>query len=132
MKERVLSLALCGLCLLSGCQAGEAVQEEIWELEEEDAAVFADGQAADRWRGYQDGWREPWVLYQLADGTVLLQEDDIAGPEGSAAYAPAAPAGEYDDVPKTGESFLPYLLLLTAGVCFGSAYLLSRREKSMI
>ena len=29
MKERVLSLALCGLCLLSGCQAGEAVQEEI-------------------------------------------------------------------------------------------------------
>ena len=87
MKERVLSLALCGLCLLSGCQAGEAVQEEIWELEEENAAVFADGQAADRWRGYQDGVREPWVLYQLADGTVLLVEDDIAGPEGSAAYA---------------------------------------------
>lgn len=87
MKERVLSLALCGLCLLNGCQAGEAVQEEIWELEEENAAVFADGQAADRWRGYQDGVREPWVVYQLADGTVLLEEDDIAGPEGSAAYA---------------------------------------------
>lgn len=88
MKERVLSLALCGLCLLSGCQAGEAVQEEIWELEEENAAVFADGQAADRWRGYQDGVREPWVLYQLADGTVLLVEDDIAGPRAARPMRP--------------------------------------------
>lgn len=86
MKERVLSLALCGLLLLTGCQ-NETVQEEIWELEAEDAAVFADGEAADRWRGYQNGLREPWVLYELSDGTVLLQENDIGGPEGSAAYA---------------------------------------------
>ena len=86
MKERVLSLALCGLLLLTGCQ-NETVQEEIWELEAEDAAVFADGEAADRWRGYQNGLREPWVLYELSDGTVLLQENDTGGPEGSAAYA---------------------------------------------
>lgn len=86
MKQRVLSLALCGLLLLTGCQ-NQTVQEEIWELEAEDAAVFADGEAANRWRGYQDGLREPWVLYELSDGTVLLQENDIGGPEGSAAYA---------------------------------------------
>ena len=61
---------------------------------------------------------------QTASGTQPAAETTVT--------APAAPAGEYDDVPKTGESFLPYLLLLTAGVCFGSAYLLSRREKSMI
>ena len=76
---------LCGLLLLTGCQ-NETVQEEIWELEAEDAAVFADGEAADRWRGYQNGLREPWVLYELSDGTVLLQENDTGGPEGSAAY----------------------------------------------
>lgn len=86
MKQRILSLALCGLFLLTGCQ-NETVQEEIWELEETDAAVFADGEAADRWRGYQDGLREPWVLYELSDGTVLLREDDLAGPEGSSAFA---------------------------------------------
>ena len=86
MKQGLLSLALCGLFLLTACQS-EAVQEEIWELEAEDVMVFADGQTVDRWRGYQDGLREPWALYELADGTVLLREDDVSGPEGSAAYA---------------------------------------------
>ncbi len=41
----------------------------------------------------------------------------------------AASDSEYDDVPKTGESFLPYLLLMAAGICFGSAYLLHRKER---
>ena len=86
IKQRALSLALCALALLTGCQS-DAVQEEIWELEEKSVAAFPDGETADRWRGYQDGLREPWVLYELSDGTVLLTEDDPAGPEGDAAYA---------------------------------------------
>lgn len=86
MKKRLMSLALCGLFLLAGCQ-NQAVQEEIWELEQDDVIVFADGEAADRWRGYQNGLREPWALYELSDGTVLLQENDLSGPEGSAAFA---------------------------------------------
>ena len=86
MKQRVLSLALCGLALLSGCSQ-DTVQEEIWELEAEDVAAFPDGENADRWRGYKDGLREPWAVYELSDGTVLLLEDDPAGPEGDAAYA---------------------------------------------
>ena len=86
MNHRVLSLALCGLALLAGCQA-PAVQEEIWELEEKAVAAFPDGETADRWRGYQDGLREPWAVYELSDGTVLLLEDDPAGPVGSALYA---------------------------------------------
>ena len=86
MKKRWMSLALCGLFLLAGCQ-NQAVQEEIWELEQDDVIVFADGEAADRWRGYQNGLREPWALYELSDGTVLLQENDLSGPEGSAAFA---------------------------------------------
>lgn len=44
------------------------------------------------------------------------------------ASAPAA-GSEYDDVPKTGESFpLPYLLFLTAGVCFVGGHLLKGKE----
>lgn len=45
--------------------------------------------------------------------------------------APAAPAAgnEYDDVPKTGEPYpLPCLLIVAAGICFGSAYLLRRKK----
>ncbi len=84
IKQRALSLARCALALLTGCQS-DAVQEEIWELEEKSVAAFPDGETADRWRGYQDGLREPWVLYELSDGTVLLTEDDPAGPEGDAA-----------------------------------------------
>ena len=36
MKKRLMSLALCGLFLLAGCQS-QAVQEEIWELEQDPA-----------------------------------------------------------------------------------------------
>ncbi|MBO5282978.1 MAG: hypothetical protein J6B43_07640 [Lachnospiraceae bacterium] len=49
----------------------------------------------------------------------------------TSAAAPAASGSEYDDVPKTGESFLPYLLLMAAGVCFGSAYLLQRKGATL-
>lgn len=45
--------------------------------------------------------------------------------------APAVPAvgGEYDDVPKTGDSMaLPYILIMAAGVCFGGVYLLRNRK----
>lgn len=56
------------------------------------------------------------------------------------ALLPAAPvvpvvpvvpaAGEYDDVPKTGEPLaLPALLLLSAGLCFGGAYLIKRKSE---
>lgn len=47
-----------------------------------------------------------------------------------APIAPMAPAaGEYDDVPKTGEPLaLPALLLMGAGLCFGGAYLAKRKS----
>ena len=48
-----------------------------------------------------------------------------------APVAPAVPAvgGEYDDVPKTGDSMaLPYILIMAAGVCFGGVYLLRNRK----
>lgn len=86
MKQRMVSLALCGLVLLTGCQSS-TVQEEIWELEQEDVVSFSDGEAVDRWRGYQNGLRESWVLYELSDGTTILTEDDAAGPEGDAGYS---------------------------------------------
>lgn len=86
MKQRMVSLALCGLVLLAGCQRS-AVQEEIWELEQEDVVTFADGETADRWRGYQNGLRETWSVYELSDGTTILLEDDLAGPENDAGYS---------------------------------------------
>lgn len=48
----------------------------------------------------------------------------------AAPVAPAVPAaGEYDDVPKTGDSFaLPYVLFAAAGICFGGAYLLKNKK----
>ncbi len=51
----------------------------------------------------------------------------------AAPVAPVAPvvpaAGEYDDVPKTGEPLsLPALLLLSAGLCFGGAYLIKKSQ----
>lgn len=47
-----------------------------------------------------------------------------------APIAPMAPAaGEYDDVPKTGEPLaLPALLFLSAGLCFGGAYLAKKKS----
>ncbi len=81
MKQRLLPIAVCGLLLLAGCQ------EEIWELEEEDIVTFSDGEAVDCWRGYQDGLREGHVCYKLSDGTILLIEDDLAGPAGDAGFA---------------------------------------------
>lgn len=44
--------------------------------------------------------------------------------------APVVPAaGEYDDVPKTGEPLaLPALLLMGAGLCFGGAYLAKKKS----
>lgn len=56
MKKRLMSLALCGLFLLAGCQ-NQAVQEEIWELEQDDVIVFADGEAvADAVWATSPGW----------------------------------------------------------------------------
>lgn len=86
MKQRMLSLALCGLAVLTGCQRS-TVQEEIWELEQEDVAAFSDGETVDRWRGYQNGLRETWVLYELSDGTTILIEDDVVGPENDSGYS---------------------------------------------
>ncbi|MFG6356318.1 MAG: hypothetical protein K1W26_05745 [Acetatifactor sp.] len=46
--------------------------------------------------------------------------------------APIVPVtgGEYDDVPKTGEPLaLPALLILGAGICFGSAYLAGKNSR---
>lgn len=105
MKQQMVSLALCGLVLLTGCQRS-AVQEEIWELEQEDVVTFQDGEAVDRWRGYQNGVKESWVLYELSDGTTLLQEEDAAGPEGDTGYstlseeAQAAVSGWYQETGK--------------------------------
>ncbi len=45
-----------------------------------------------------------------------------------AANTSAASGSEYDDVPKTGESPLAYLLLMMAGICFTGVYLLKRKE----
>ena len=50
MKQRLIPLALCGLMLLAGCRR-TAVQEEIWELEQENVVSFTDGETVDRWRG---------------------------------------------------------------------------------
>lgn len=86
MKQRLVSLALCGLVLLTGCQRS-AVQEEIWELEQENVVTFSDGEKANCWRGYQNGLRETWAVYELSDGTALLREDDVAGPENDAGYS---------------------------------------------
>lgn len=85
MKRRLLSLILCGLMLLGGC-GRQAVQEEIWELEEKNVATFSDGETVDRWRGYfENGLQEPWSVYELADGTVLLTEDDVVSVESDTA-----------------------------------------------
>lgn len=48
----------------------------------------------------------------------------------SAPDTPAAStAGEYDDVPKTGDSFaLPYMLFAAAAFCFGGVYLLRKKK----
>lgn len=49
----------------------------------------------------------------------------------AAPVVPVVPAagGEYDDVPKTGDSFaLPYVLFAAAGVCFGGVYLLRNKK----
>lgn len=86
MKQRMVSLALCGLVLLTGCQRS-TVQEEIWELEQENVVTFSDGETVDRWRGYQNGVRESWSVYELSDGTTLFLEDDVAGPEGDEGYS---------------------------------------------
>ena len=85
MKRRLVSLGLCGLMLLTGCQR-TAVQEEIWELEQENVVSFTDGETVDRWRGYQNGVRESWAVYELSDGTAILLEDDPAGPENDDGY----------------------------------------------
>ncbi len=86
MKQRLIPLALCGLMLLAGCRR-TAVQEEIWELEQENVVSFTDGETVDRWRGYQNGVRESWSVYELSDGTSILLEDDLSGPEGDAGYS---------------------------------------------
>ena len=85
MKRRLVSLALCGMMLLTGCQP-TAVQEEIWELEQENVVSFTDGETVDCWRGYQNGVRESWAVYELSDGTVILLEDDPTGPESDDGY----------------------------------------------
>ncbi len=91
MRQRslpLLSLALCGMLLLSGCESGAVpMQEEVWEMEAESVVTFPDGTAVDRWRGYLDGVRESAAYYELSDGTVLLIENDTIGPEADPGYA---------------------------------------------
>ncbi len=75
--------------------------------------------------------------YSTVPGVPALPQQPVAPVTPVDPAAPAAPVapvvpaagGEYDDVPKTGDSFvLPYVLFAAAGICFGGVYLLRSKK----
>lgn len=80
MNRTALIALFFALVLLVGC-ADVPEQEEVWEMEQESVAVFSDGETVDLWRARKGELRGSVAWYVLSDGTVLLLEDDAAGPE---------------------------------------------------
>lgn len=86
-------------------------------------------------------------LYNFEEGTLVISEGiletayyhydqpDSAGTapapfvsiSPAAPSTPSAPADEYDEVPKTGESALPYALLSVSVLCFAGSQLLRKK-----
>ena len=76
-KNVVLLLLSCSL-MLSACKSQPKMEEPKWELLQQNAVTFADGNHADLWA--QEGFPSSYK-YRLADGTDLLNENIMHGPD---------------------------------------------------
>jgi len=80
--------------------------------------------------------RSFYNLYNFEAGSLLIADGiletadynfDTADTVTSAPSTPSAPADEYDEVPKTGESALPYALLSVSVLCFAGSLILRKK-----
>lgn len=66
---------------------------------------------------------------ETPQATAAPQSQATAAPAASAAAAAQTGSGEYDDVPKTGEGSLVFLLLAASAVCFTGSCILRKKAE---
>lgn len=74
--------------------------------------------------------------FRMANGTITTDPANFsttppAAAEPAPAPAPTTPDSEYDEVPKTGDSYMGFVLLAAAAIFFAGSYSLRNQKRSL-